>query len=399
MDYSRLVQQQLHALHPHLPMPPADALALSQHLSQHLQAQIRTHGPLPFHRFMHDVLYAPGLGYYSAGLAKLGAEGDFVTAPELSPLFSRTIANALQAGLQGTHKNVLELGAGRGVMAADMLQQWQALNCLPEHYFILEVSADLRAVQAQTLRDRVPALASRVVWLEQWPHAFSGVVVANEVLDAMPHHLFALRQQTVVERAVTLDEHDHFVWTDIAASPTLLAWFNALPPSIRDAFSDGYCSELLLSLPSWINALHTSLDAAHVLLIDYGFGASEFYLPERHDGTLMCHYRHRAHANPLVLVGMQDVTCHVDFSAVANTAFDAGFDIAGYATQAAFLQEAGILSLAQSDDPATHFAYAQQLKRLLLPSEMGELFKVLYLRKNVQETLPGFALNDRRHVL
>lgn len=399
MPYFERVQQQLRALHPHIPLPPTAAIQLSQHLALSLQQQIAQHGPMPFVQFMQQLLYAPGLGYYSAGLAKLGAEGDFVTAPEISPLFSQTLARCFSTQLLKDNQSVLELGAGRGVMAATMLRYWQQQNCLPEHYFILEVSADLRAVQRQTIAAQAPDCLDRVHWLEQWPRDFCGVVVANEVLDAMPHCLFEIRDQQVFERAVSVDANTQFQWTLLPPNPSLQQWFDTLPNEIRDGLVDGYQSEVLLDLKPWLQALYSSLQQAHIVLIDYGFPQHEFYLPERSQGTLMCHYRHTAHADPLTLIGLQDVTCHIDFSAVANAAFDCGFAIDGYSSQASFLQNNDILSLANGHDTAEQFKHAQALKRLLLPSEMGELFKVISLSKNADTTLTGFALNDRRHSL
>ncbi len=399
MSYLTCIKNQLRALHPHLPLPPDDAVALSQQLSNRLQHQIAQHGALPFQHVMQQLLYAPGMGYYSAGLAKLGAAGDFVTAPEMSPLFSQTLAHSLVTVLSQRQQNVLELGAGRGLMAADMLRYWQQQHCLPEHYFILDVSADLRAVQQQTLRERVPDCIDRVRWLDTWPSEFDGVVIGNEVLDAMPFTLFEIDHGAIVERAVTLADNDTFAWTNIDASAALQQWFAQLPEDIRAALQDGYQGEVLLSLPQWMQALSASMKQGHVLLIDYGFPQHELYLAERSQGTLMCHYRHTAHPDPLTLIGLQDITCHVDFSAVAETAFNAGFAIDGYTSQGGFLQEVGILTLARSDDVATQFRHAQQLKRLLLPSEMGELFKVIALSKNASAAISGFALNDRRHRL
>ena len=399
MPYFERVQRQLRELHPHLPLPPDAAIALSEQLTQRLQQQIAEHGPMPFQTFMQQILYAPGLGYYSAGLAKLGAAGDFITAPELSPLFSQCLAHCFAAPLQQPNRSVLELGAGRGVMAAEMLRAWQSLDCLPSTYYILEVSADLRAVQRASIAQHVPELLSRVQWIDHWPQQFCGVVVANEVLDAMPFCLFTVHGNRVMERAVTCEQNGQFKWAELPADTILQQWFAHLPDEIRAAMHDGYQGEVLLSLPAWLQGLYQSIDSAHVVLIDYGFPQHELYLAERDQGTLMCHFRHHAHSDPLRLVGLQDVTCHVDFSAVADAAFDAGFSISGYSSQAGFLQSAGILNLAQSDDVATRFGYSQQLKRLLLPSEMGELFKVICLSKNTTVDLPGFAINDRRHSL
>ena len=408
MSHSERVQRQLQQLNLRLPMPSADAIAHSAQLQAHLAAQMQQR-PLPFSAFMADLLYAPGLGYYSAGATKLGAAGDFVTAPELSPLFSQCLARQTAEVLLAIGGGeVLEFGAGRGVMARDILLELAELDCLPNRYLIVEVSADLRQRQQQTLADLPAELAAKVVWLNALPSAFHGVVLANEVLDAMPVTLFRRHGESLVEMAVTLAESiteatsasGDFRWTELPADDALKQWFAALPDAIKADWPDDYLSEYHPLQAGWLQSLGRMLVRGVVLLVDYGFPRHEFYHPDRSRGTLMCHYRHHAHPDPLLLPGLQDVTAHVDFTAVAEQALDAGMDVVGYCHQAGFLQSLGVLELAlRYTGEREQIAAAQALKRLLMPHEMGELFKVIALGKAVDVALTGFALYDMRERL
>ncbi|MFZ5841897.1 MAG: class I SAM-dependent methyltransferase [Pseudomonadota bacterium] len=400
MSHSERLQRQLQQLNPRLPLPSAAAIAHSERLQAHLAAQMQQR-PLPFSAFMADLLYAPGLGYYSAGATKLGAAGDFVTAPELSPLFSQCLARQCAEVLTAIGGgDLLEFGAGRGIMARDILLELAALDCLPGQYFIVEVSADLRQRQQQTLAELPAELAGKVVWLEAFPGAFNGVVLANEVLDAMPVTLFRRNGNTLTEMAVTLAENGDFRWTELPADAALQLWFAALPDAIKAGWPDDYLSEYHPLQAGWLQSLGRMLQRGVVLLIDYGFPRHEFYHPDRSRGTLMCHYRHHAHPDPLLLPGLQDVTAHVDFTAVAEQAIDAGLDLLGYCHQAGFLQSLGVLELAMRySEEREQIAAAQALKRLLMPHEMGELFKVIALGKAVDLSLTGFALHDMRERL
>ncbi|MFN4292457.1 MAG: class I SAM-dependent methyltransferase [Permianibacter sp.] len=400
MSHSERLQRQLQQLNPRLPLPSAAAIAHSERLQAHLAAQMQQR-PLPFSAFMADLLYAPGLGYYSAGATKLGAAGDFVTAPELSPLFSQCLARQCADVLTAVGGgDLLEFGAGRGVMARDILLELAALDCLPGQYCIVEVSADLRERQQQTLAALPAELAAKVVWLDALPSAFNGVVLANEVLDAMPVTLFRRNGQTLTEMAVTLAENGDFRWTELPADVALQQWFAALPDAIKTDWPDDYLSEYHPLQAGWLQSLGRMLTRGVVLLIDYGFPRHEFYHPDRSRGTLMCHYRHHAHPDPLLLPGLQDVTAHVDFTAVAEQAIDAGLDVLGYCHQAGFLQSLGVLELAMRySEEREQIAAAQALKRLLMPHEMGELFKVIALGKAVDLSLTGFALYDMRERL
>ncbi|NOX75923.1 MAG: SAM-dependent methyltransferase [Gammaproteobacteria bacterium] len=388
-----------------LPPPDVDAQALSEKLITLIRDDIAAAGGrISFARYMELALYAPGLGYYSAGSRKFGEAGDFVTAPELSPLFSqclaRQIAEVNDAIAGGA---VLEVGAGSGIMAADILAELERMECLPAHYLILERSAELHARQRDTLASRVPHLLERVQWLDELPtRGFRGVVVANELLDAMPVHLFEVGSTGAMERGVVW-VNDHFQW-DVAApddmSPPLAARLNMLASSLPD----GYQSEINLAAEAWIKSAADVLETGALLLIDYGYSQHEYYLPERNAGTLMCHYRHRAHEDPFVYPGLQDITAHVDFTAMAEAGHSAGLTVKGYTTQACFLLSCGITELAERvmqdrTDPRQQILLAQQIRSLTLPGEMGERFKVMALTHDVDIPLRGFAMQDLRRSL
>ena len=396
MSYRERIQQQLYRLQPRLPLPDDDAIAHSEALYRHLSALVAP-APVPFSAFMNELLYAPGLGYYSAGAAKFGEAGDFVTAPELSPLFSRCLARQVAELLQECGGQVLEFGAGRGVMARDILLALAELNALPERYCILEVSADLQQRQRETLAVLPAELQQRVQWIETMPATMTGVVLANEVLDAMPVTRWQWRDGQLFELGVRLRDDGEFDWQEMPPSDPLRRWFEALPDSIKQALPAFYRSECHLWQAGWLQALAAMLERGLALLIDYGMPQHEYYLPERDDGTLICYYRHHSHDNPFVLPGLQDVTAHIDFTALAEQGLDAGFDLEGFCHQAAFLQSLGILQEAEAvNDRHQQLRDAQALKRLLMPHEMGESFKVLALGKQLQQSLRGFALSDQR---
>lgn len=361
-----------------------------------LQAQLSLHQELPFVEFMQLALYAPGEGYYSSGLQKLGKQGDFITAPELTPLFGKTLANQCQQIMQSLESpDILEFGAGSGALCVAILAHLEELHCLPEHYYILEVSANLRHRQAQLIQQKIPHLASKIVWLEQWPVIpFNGVVLANEVLDAMPVHRFLLKEDELLESYVTFDKQQQLQEVFKPCQNTRLRRYieerlklNTYP----------YLSEVNLFLDEWIAAIYRSLNQGMVLLIDYGFPRHEYYHPDRHQGTLMCHYQHHSHPNPLVHPGAQDITAHVDFTHVAEAGQQAGFHVAGYTNQASFLLANGLLSfVAALDEEVAQIKAKQAIKQLTQPSEMGELFKVIALNKGMDIDLIGFQLLDKR---
>ncbi len=383
-----------------LPAPDAEARRHSQRLIEAIRSELnRRGGTIPFDRFMELALYAPGLGYYTAGARKFGAAGDFVTAPEISPVFAHCLARQCQQVLAGLGAgDLLEFGAGSGKLAADLLAELEALGQLPQRYLILELSAELRGRQQATIAARVPQLVGRVQWLEQLPdQGFRGVVLANELLDAMPVHRFRITNGRVLEQFVTWRREGFAMLWDTPEDQLLETPLTGLASQ-----RDDYESEINLRAGPWIKALGKRFEAGLVLLIDYGYTGLEYYHPQRDRGTLMCHYRHRAHSNPFRYPGLQDITAHVDFSRLAEAAVEAGFSIDGYATQAFFLMGCGLDRLVAESDPEdirAHLALVQGVKRLTLPSEMGERFKVLGLGKGIWEPLIGFGMQDLRQRL
>jgi SAM-dependent MidA family methyltransferase len=380
-----------------LPQPSPEAQAHSNRLRAHIARDIRqAGGQISFAEFMQLALYAPGLGYYSAGALKLGAQGDFTTAPELSPLFSRCLARQCAQVLQTmTHADLLEVGAGSGIMAADILAELEQLNSLPHAYFILELSAELRQRQQQTIKLHVPHLYNRVHWLDALPGpGFQGLVLGNEVLDAMPVQRFVMVQGQVFEVTVSNGDDGQFAWSQIPADKAVEAAVRHLEQQRGETFADGYNSEINLAAQAWMTSIAAIVQQGVVLLVDYGFPAHEFYHAQRSMGTLMCHYRHRAHGDPFLYVGLQDITAHVDFTAMAEAADKAGLEVAGFTTQAHFLLGLGIEQfVGEAEDT---MKLAQQLKQLVLPSEMGELFKVIAFSRGVEVPLEGFSLQDHR---
>jgi len=380
-----------------LPQPDADAAAASALLAQHIREEIRRAGGwISFARYMELALYTPGLGYYSGGARKFGAAGDFVTAPELSPLFAQCLAAQLAQAMAASAPRLLEAGAGSGILAAELLLELERLGALPERCEILELSGELRARQAETLRLRAPHLAGRVAWLDALPETFRGAVVANELLDALPVNIVVWREDGVFERGVAL-ENGAFTWQERPAEGALLTVSQGLtfvqPP---------YASEIALAARAWIAEWGRILRQGALLLVDYGFPQREFYHPQRAEGTLMCHYRHHAHGDPFWLPGLNDLTAHVDFTAVAEAGHEAGLDVLGYTGQGQFLLNCGLAQLLEArreGGPADRAALASGAQKLISPAEMGELFKVLALGKGVDGPLLGFASGDRIHAL
>ena len=359
-----------------LPAPDPDALAHSHRVAAHIAGSIRDAGGwIPFSTFMRLALYAPGLGYYTAGARKFGADGDFVTAPEMTALFGWSLANRFADVLREAGGSILELGAGSGKLAIDVLTRLDALGVLPDAYAILETSADLRERQRLALAAALtPSLAARVQWLDTLPSAWSGVIFGNEVLDALPVELLAKDGNAHLRRGVTLSERE-FAWRDAHLPP------GPLRDAIDAAFpSDFYESEICPEAAALTATLAGILERGMLLWIDYGFPAREYYHPQRNKGTLMCHYRHHAHADPLILPGLQDITAHVDFTAIERAGVEAGLDVAGYSSQARFLIDCGILDLlerAAEPGTAAFLRESNAVQRLLSPAEMGELFKVI----------------------
>ncbi len=383
-----------------LPAPDADARAHSAALSRRIADEIAAAGGwIGFDRFMELALYAPGLGYYSGGARKFGAAGDFVTAPELSSAFSQTLGAQAAQILALSAPHIVEVGAGSGRLAADLLLELETRGALPERYAILELSGELRARQRATLAERAPHLLARVDWLERLPERFDGLVLANELLDAMPVHLVAWRADGIFERGVSLGD-EGFAWAERPASGRLLERAAAL--AAECAIPPGYVSEICLAAPAWVTAWAGILGRGALLLIDYGFPRREYYHPQRDAGTLMCHYRHHAHAEPFYLPGLQDITAHVDFTAVVEAGHAAGLDFLGYTTQATFLFNCGlteVLARTPADDARRYLPLANAAHKLISPAEMGELFKVIALGRGIDDALLGFQRGDRSATL
>ncbi|MBZ0104075.1 MAG: SAM-dependent methyltransferase [Sulfuricella denitrificans] len=382
-----------------LPLPNPSALEHSSTVSAAIAAEIIAAGGwISFSRFMELALYAPGLGYYSAGLDKFGAGGDFVTAPEISPLFGQAIAHQAVQVLNLTGGNLLEIGAGSGKLALDLMLELERLEALPVQYCILELSADLRQRQQQRIEREASHLLPRFAWLDRLPEKFTGLVLGNEVLDAMPAELLTWRSGTILERGVAL--HDgHFVWSERALTQGgLLEQAVALPPAQFISGETAYTSEINLAAQGFMRSLGQMLERGLILMLDYGFGESEYYHPQRSQGTLMCHYRHHAHGDPFFLPGLQDITAHVDFTAIARAGMADGLDLLGYTSQANFLINCGLTDLLgqiSPEDPASYLPMVSQVQKLISPSEMGELFKALALGKGIESGLRGFSRGNR----
>jgi SAM-dependent MidA family methyltransferase len=389
-----------------LPTPSVEAQKHSQQLVALIQKTINEQkGWISFAEFMHLALYAPGLGYYSAGSQKFGdlknGGGDFVTAPQISPLFAQALSNQIAQVLNITHGSMLELGAGTGKLAADILLTLEELSVVPDKYFILEVSDHLRQVQLETLQKKLAEdLLQRVEWLTELPSNFKGVIIGNEVLDAIPVNIVHVQGHDIDERGIAI-EAGQFVWQNkILSEPSLLDTVTKLN------LPEGYVTEVCPASRGLIASLANILQQGVILMIDYGFSAREYYHPQRNQGTLMCHYQHYAHTDPLINIGLQDITAHVDFSQLAMLADVAqmshGISLTGYASQAQFLMNCGILDLMSQVSPhdmARYAPLAAAAQKLLSPAEMGDLFKVIAFSKDFDEPLVGFVSGDKSHTL
>jgi SAM-dependent MidA family methyltransferase len=389
-------------------MPDADALAHSEHLRKLLQEQIiAAGGAIPFSRFMELALYAPGLGYYSAGAHKFGMGGDFVTAPELGPLFAATVADALAPVLQqlGPDATFLELGGGSGAFAEIALKRLLALDALPSRYALLEPSADLRERQRERLQKRLPPLLFELVeWLDgPIAQPWDGVLFANEVIDALPTPRFTLRDGEVFEEHVALDGEGRFVRRDRPADALLSAAVRHVERGLDAPFADGYRSELLAQLPYWLQAVAGGLRGGAMLFVDYGYARAEFYQPQRSEGTLRAFRSHHVGDDPYAFPGLQDLTASVDFTALAEAGTGAGFDFAGYCSQASFLVGNGLMQrLAEAEerakDETAKLRLRQEAKQLTLPEAMGERFQAMGFSRDV-EFGTAFLAGDLSHRL
>jgi SAM-dependent MidA family methyltransferase len=358
-------------------------------------------GWISFDRFMDLALYSPALGYYSAGSVKFGARGDFITAPEVSDLFSICVAQQIAQVLRAVGGSILELGAGTGRMATAMLSALASLSVLPERYDILEVSADLRARQQQRISTLPAQLRDRVHWLDRLPSPpLRGVIVANEVLDALPFKGFAVRGSRVMEIGVAVDADGTFIEREVPADERLEREVRAIESALAEPFSGGYRSEISERVAPWIAALSDSLEQGSLLLFDYGLPRTHYYHAQRSQGTLRCHFKQRAHADFAIHTGVQDITAWVDFTRVAEAADAARLDVAGFTTQAAFLLAAGLEAhVAAAEDVSTRARLASEARQLMLPGEMGEIFKAMALTRGLDMSLSAFAVQDLRHLL
>lgn len=385
-----------------LPIPSDLAQQHSEALISLIKNEIDNNdGVISFQRYMELALYAPGLGYYAAGSVKLGEEGDFITAPEISPLFSQTLANAILPVLN-SEQIILEVGAGRGRMAADILNFLSHKDKLPKEYWILELSADLRERQKQTIKEIAPKFFDKIKWLDELPDKFSGVVLANELLDAMPVQLFQKNESDINEvNVVWLNDKFSFQLKS-SFDERLVTRVKEIESELEIDFESNYVSEVNFSAEDWLKSIAEKLQQGIIVLVDYGFPRHEYYHAQRAQGTLMCHYRHRTHPDAFVYPGLQDITAHVDFTAMADAALESDLKVMGYTNQVGFLMGAGLLELSTVDedqDTQQQMEIASQIKKLTLPHEMGELFKVIGFSKNCDIDLPAFEFRDLRNSL
>jgi SAM-dependent MidA family methyltransferase len=381
---------------PMLPAPSPEAAAHSQQLAEHIAATILSEGDwIAFSRYMELALYAPGMGYYSAGSRKFGGGGDFVTAPEISPMFAKCLAMQASQVLEKTGGDILELGPGSGLLAADLYGELKEHGMAPARYTLLEVSPDLRERQRTLIAERFPQDLNRFEWIDRLRGKIRGLVVANEVLDVVPFALVNRKGGELFERGVSLSEAG-FVWDDVPLQDGELRRraLAVLPPGDYD-----YLTEIGLPAEALVRTLAHSLEAGAAIFIDYGFAEREFYHPQRSMGTLRCHYRHRFHGDPFFMPGLQDITAHVDFTAMARAAEQGGAEVEGYTTQAYFLISCGLAVLVSAGDPTvtlSRLKATSSVHRLISPSEMGELFKVLGITKGMDAPLLGFQ--SARHL-
>ncbi len=384
-----------------LPAPDAAARQQSERLITRIKESLHQQaGVIGFDQYMKMTLYEPGLGYYSAGSRKFGSEGDFVTAPELSPLFSQCLAQQCKQILDELDSGIiLELGAGTGVMAGDLLLALEKQGSLPEKYYILEVSADLKQRQQEHLGKTLPHLAEKIIWLDALPeNKITGVILANEVLDALPVKRFKKNATGFKEMKVGLNDAE-FIWVEHDAEASLSKALEQLEDNLPMRLPEKFISEINIELGHWLSALNDVLEQGVMLFIDYGYSAAEYYHPEKSDGSLLCHYRHRVHTDPFIYPGLQDITSSVNFTAVAECADSLGMHVSGYTNQTYFLFACGLENRVvdmNTLDSKARTKIAQQVRTLTMPEEMGERFKVMALTKGHDRALQGFSLMDQR---
>lgn len=383
--------------HYDLPSPSQEDAYRSQALTAFIKQKIASIGHITFADFMESALYHPEYGYYTSPRFALGKEGDFTTAPEISPVFAQCFAHQCQPIiLELGDADILELGAGSGKLAADLLKELHALNCLPQHYYIFEISETLRNKQKAYLQQTCPDFFARITWLETLPEKLTGIIIANEVLDALPFNCIRFEKDEIKERVVCW-ENEQFAWKIKPASPELQSI--AAEIDMQCGLAGNYESEVNLQLSAFVRDVANTLERGVILFSDYGYGQHEYYHPQRNQGTLTCFYQHRKHDNPFLWPGLQDITAHVDFTRVIEIAFENGCTLGGFTTQTGFLLACGLTTIAdelkKTLNPVDEFKLNQAIKILTLPSEMGETIKVMGLIKNLEITLLGFNLYDR----
>ena len=388
-----------------LPKPDEFALKLSESLREKIRlAIINNGGSISFEQYMQMALYEPGLGYYSAGSCKFGEQGDFVTAPEISPLFSRCIARqCLQVLSKISTSIILELGPGTGTMAIDIMQVLAQNNTLPETYYMLEPSADLRQRQQLKIKNSIPQLEERFVWLDRLPEEkIKGIILVNEVIDAMPVKRIVIDSE-IEEYAVACDsganDQTRFIWSKREIDQKLKSEMQEIFNVLREPLATPYITEINCNIKPWLNSLNDVLEEGLILISDYGYPRLEYFHPQRCEGTLICHYRHHAHDDPFLYPGLQDITASVDFTTVAETAVDAGLHVSGFTTQAHFLIACGLdqfVSEYKTEDVVERSKMTRQVSKLTMPGEMGEKFKFIGLSKKLDIQLCGFGFIDQR---
>ena len=386
------------------PLNSADISPQERQRSVQLQAHLRQSiaaagGALALDEFIRQVLYTPQLGYYSAAPSIFGREGDFITAPEIAPLFAQCLAAWCAAVLPALpQQHIYEVGAGSGALLVDMLLALAAHGCLPQHYYIVDISPTLRAQQRARLQAAAPELLARVSWLDRLPEEINGVVLANELLDAMPVRRFVRDTSAVLEQTVVVRDDQFVIENRATTDARLRARIAAIETQQGAALVAGYCSEVNFAAEDWLARTAASLQHGALLLIDYGYPQPVYYHPQRRSGTLVCHHRHTVNTDPLAHIGLQDITAFVDFTAMAQVIQQAGLTLDGFTTQAHFLLDMGILDLIgarMAADPAQQLQLAGQVKRLTMPYEMGEAFKVMAASKKLQIAIPGFGFRNR----
>ena len=382
-----------------LPVPDAASAAHSARVADYIRQRIiAAGGSISFAEYMQHALYAPGLGYYAAGTAKFGATGDFVTAPEVSSVFGRVVARqCAEVFAEVEQAAVLELGAGSGKLAVDLLRALAELHALPKRYAILEVSADLRERQERFLKSEIPEHLDRCIWVDGLPEEHRGIIIANEVLDALPVERFVRRADGVGQLCVSI-EADEFIFVERPAPEILANSVALVEEELGHVLPIGFVSDISLGAPGWVADIAGALRHGVAFLIDYGVSRREYYAAERSAGWLRCHFRHHAHDDPLILPGIQDLTAWVDFSSVAGAAVEHGLEVAGYVTQAQFLLGGGLDREFEnfSELPLdAQLKLSGQVKLLTLPQEMGENFKCLGLSRGMAFTPSAFGFADR----